>query len=415
MGERAEFEKVIEVSEKKQEEKKKESKLKMIDQAKKRRQTFYRMKMKAAERFSVLARRKLGNMVKGIAVIGSLARGDFTPGSDIDVLVVVDDTQRDIPDELKEKLLAILVDLGKKIDKKMQVQLHTLTEFFQFAKEGDNIIYNFLRHMKPVYDGGILKPMQRLLKAGEIKPTKEAMARSLDGAEFYLKKIEQYVEWILERYYRAVTWATNAFVMSLGEKPVAVPEMPIVLKKYADQGLIDGALAGVAAEVIQKFKAVEHGDEKPKLEDAYALDKKVRAFVDAIKKEVVGSLVSEDIKGAVKAKIKTMPKIIFEFAGSRAFVWLLDDGIYLAHYKGNKLSKVFKAKIVEGKVKSFKTVTSEDLFKAMDVSELKPLINRKLIKMIYDSAPEEVKGKVKRVAVEYPGRAMLDLTGMISL
>jgi len=394
---------------------KKEERLKLIEKAKKRRETFLRMKMKAAERFTLLARKKFGNMIKGVAVIGSLARGDFVPGSDIDILVVIDDTQRDIPEELKEKLLAMLVDMGKKIDKKIQIQLHTLTELFQFAKEGDNIIYNFLRHMKPVYDGGILKPLERLLKSGEIKPTKEAMARSLDGAEFYLKKIDQYVEWILERYYRAITWATNALVMSLGENPVSVPEMPIVLQKYADQGLIDPELPAIAAEVIKIYKAVEHGDRKPKLEDAYQLEPRVRKFIEAIKKEVVGSLVSESLKGAVRSKIKTMPKIIFEFPQSRAFVWLLDDGIYMAHYRGDKLSKVFRAQVKDGKVSEFKPVKSEELFRAMEVSELRPLINRKLIKMIYEAIPPQIKGKLKRIAVEYPGRAMLDLTGMIAL
>jgi len=382
---------------------------KTLDKAKKRRELFLRAKVKVAERFSVAARQKLGNMVKGVAVIGSIARGDFKPGSDIDVLVVLDDTQRDVPDELKEKMLAMLNDIGKKIDKKMQVQIHTVTEMFQFSKDGDNIVYNFVRHMKIVYDGGILKPLKKLLKAGEIKPTKESVTRSIEGADFYMKKVEQYVEWIVERYYRVITWASNAFVMTMKEQPASPPEIPLVLKKYADQGVLPNKIPAIAAEVIKAHKSVEHGDFKPKVEDIYKLEPKVVKFLDVLRKEVIGSVVEEGLKGSVKAKIKTMPKIIFEFEKNRVFAWLLDDGVYVAHYEGSKLSKVFTAKVSKGTVSKFKSVLNEKLFSAMEMSELKPLINQELIKMIYKALPQEIKEPVKKVAVEYPGRAMIDL------
>lgn len=401
---------------KKQEEPpKKERKLTKTEmsKAKKRREVFLRAKIKVAERFSNAARQKLGSMVKGVAVIGSIARGDFKPGSDIDVLVVIDDTQRDVPEELKEKLLAMLNDIGKKIDKKMQIQIHTLTEIFQFAKDGDNIVYNFLRHMKVVYDGGVLKPMQKLLSAGEIKPTKESVMRSMEGADFYMKKVVQYVEWIVERYYRAVTWASNAFVMSLGEHPASPPEIPLVLKKHADQGVLPPEVPAIAAEVIAIHKAVEHGDLKPNIEQIHALEPKVIQLIEALRKEVMGSVVEEGLKGSVKAKIKTMPKVIFEFAQGRAFAWLLDDGVYVAHYEGDKLSKVYKSSVTKGEVKLFKPVKSEALFKAMEASELKPLINMKLIKMIHTALPAAAKKPVKKVAIEYPGRAMVDLGNLV--
>jgi predicted nucleotidyltransferase len=388
---------------------------KQMKAAKRRQKTFYKMKMKAAERFSILARQKLGNMLKGVGIIGSLARGDFVPGSDIDILVVIDDTKRDVPQELKEKLLAMLNKMGRDIDKKMQVQIHTLTEMFQFAKEGDNIIYNFLRHMKIVYDGGMLTPMRRLLKAGEIKPSKEAMMRSMEGAEHYMKKVEQYTEWILERYYRGVTWSANAYIMSLGENPVSVPEIPIVLQQKVDQGMLPQEVPAIAAEVIKHFKAVEHDEEEPSLKVALELEDKVHHMINVVKKEVVGSLVSESVGTAVKSKIKTMPKMIFEFGTHRAFVWLLGSGIYMAVYRGEKLDKVYKAEVDEGKVAEFKPTQNEKLFQAMEQSGLKPLINAKLIKNIFSMMPTTVRAQVKKLAVEYPGRAMLDLTDAIKL
>lgn len=385
------------------------SKLAMMDKAKKRRNLFLRAKVKAAERFSGLARQKLGNMVKSVAIIGSLARDDFKPTSDIDILVVIDDTAREVPDELKEKLLAMLNEMAKKLDKKMQVQIHTITEMFQFAKEGDNIIYNFLRHSKIVYDTGTLTSFKRLLKAGEIKPSKESVMRSMEGADFYMKKVEQYVEWIVERYYRSITWAGNAFIMSMEDKPCSIPELPLVLKGFADRGILPPEAPVIAAEVIQVHKAAEHGDAKPTIKQIHDLEPKVKAFLDMLRKEVVGSVVSEGLKGTVKAKIKTMPKLIFEFGESRAFVWILEDGVYMAFYAGNKLEKVFKSNVKDGKVMGFKVIKSESLFKAMEMSDLKPLINEELIRMIRDAMPASIKKPIKKVAIEYPGRAMIDL------
>ena len=386
---------------------------KTFENAKKRRELFLRAKTKAAERFSTMARQKLGNMVKSVALIGSLARNDFKPGSDIDMLVVLDDTQRDVPDELKEKLLAMLNELGKKIDKKMQVQIHTITEMFQFAKEGDNIIYNFLRHSKLIYDGGFMKPLKNLLKAGEIKPTKESVMRSMEGADFYMKKVNQYIEWILERYYRSITWAGNAFIMSMDGHPASVPELPIVLKSYADKGVIPQEVPLVAAEVIKLFKSVEHEESKATMEIIYKLHPKVVKYLDALRKDVIGSIVEDSLKGTMKAKIKTMPKMIFEFTKGRAFVWLLDNGVYVANYEKDKLSKVYKSKVENGKVDSFKAVKSEKLFQAMEASDLKPLINIDLLKMIYAALPVGVKKPLKKIAIEYPGRAMIDLGKII--
>ncbi|MBR9679862.1 MAG: hypothetical protein GOU99_02325 [Candidatus Altiarchaeota archaeon] len=392
-----------------------EEKLKFVSKAKKRRKTFYRMKIKAAERFSVIARQKLGGMIKGIAVIGSLARDDYRPTSDIDMLVIIDDTQRDVPGELKEKIIAMLNDMAKKVDKKLTVQVHTLTEIWDFLKEGDTIIYNFFRHMKPIYDAGIIKPLKRLLESGEVRPTKEAMMKAVEGSDVYMKKIEQYLEWIVERMYRVVTWMGNAYIMSVGKEPASPPEIPIILKRFADEGAIPAEIPTICAEVIKAHKDAEHGEKKPNAELVVKLEKKVEFYHKILKKEIISSMIDKETISTVKYKIKTMPKIIFEMTSERAFVWLLDDGVYMALYEKEKLKKVYKASVQDGRVSKFKTVKSEKLFQSMEASQLKPLLNPKLIKMIHSAMPDTIRKPVKKLAIEYPGRAMLDLTGSIKV
>jgi hypothetical protein len=143
------------------------------------------------------------------------------------------------------------------------------------------------------------------------------------------------------------------------------------------------------------------------------LHPKVEKFLDLLRKDVVGSVIGEGIKGTMKLKIKTMPKIIFEFEKSRCFVWLLDEGVFLANYEGDKLSKVLKSKIDKGAVGGFKAVKNEALFSAMENSELKPLVNVDLMKTIFKAIPDGMKAGFKKVQVEFPGRAMLDLGNIV--
>ncbi len=51
---------------------------------------------KISREFANNVRKKLGNRVKEIILFGSRARGDFTEGSDYDILIVVDKRERQI-------------------------------------------------------------------------------------------------------------------------------------------------------------------------------------------------------------------------------------------------------------------------------------------------------------------------------
>lgn len=192
-------------------------------------------------------------------------------------------------------------------------------------------------------------------------------------------------------------------------KPASIPELPLVLKTYADKGVISPEVPLIAAEIIKLFKSVEHEETKATIKMIYELHPKVIQYLNILRKDIVGSIVEDGLKGVMKAKIKTMPKMIFEFEKDRAFVWLLDDGVYVANYEDNKLSKVYKSKVDDGKVVGFKAIKNEKLFQAMELSNLKPLININLLKMIYKAFPANVKKPLKKVAIEYPGKAMVDL------
>jgi predicted nucleotidyltransferase len=109
---------------------------------------------------------------------GSIVQGKATPESDIDVFIVIDDTdvKRMTRAELKDKLRAIIIGMGVQageitgIRNKINIQVYILTDFWESIKEAHPVIFTFLRDGVPFYDRGIFMPWKQLLKMGRIKP-----------------------------------------------------------------------------------------------------------------------------------------------------------------------------------------------------------------------------------------------------
>src|SRR2546426_3769428 len=67
------------------------------------------------EKFAKQVLKKYGKYVKAIVMMGSVAREEFRPTSDIDVFVVIDDTSLKINPEFHDKFDADLERIAEKI------------------------------------------------------------------------------------------------------------------------------------------------------------------------------------------------------------------------------------------------------------------------------------------------------------
>ncbi len=61
-----------------------------------------------ANEFAEIIRQKLKNHLKKIILFGSYARGDFTEGSDYDILVIVDEREKDIQEIVLDASVEIM-------------------------------------------------------------------------------------------------------------------------------------------------------------------------------------------------------------------------------------------------------------------------------------------------------------------
>ncbi len=128
--------------------------------------------IKIAEIHKVMVLKKFEKYIVSYVLAGSLVQGRATKTSDIDVWIVIDDTdvKKMTRAELKDKLRAIIIGMGIEageitgIRNKLNVQVYILTEFWDSLREANPIIFTLLRDGVPFYDTGIFMPWKQLFR-----------------------------------------------------------------------------------------------------------------------------------------------------------------------------------------------------------------------------------------------------------
>jgi len=184
---------------------------------------------------------KYGKYVKCIVMMGSVARDEFKPKSDIDVFVVLDDTSYDLTAEKLDAIDADLEDMAKKISDVISIQpTYTLTEFWDFARVCHPIIYNFIKEGVALYDTGFFMPIKKLLEMGKIPSTREAIESYMEGAPKKLVRAKTVKLLMLaEDCYYAMLNSVQAVLMFMGLPP-PVPNRAYeeVKKNLVDTGIL---------------------------------------------------------------------------------------------------------------------------------------------------------------------------------
>src|SRR3989338_7515755 len=90
------------------------------------------MPKKIANKFKDEVLKKYKDVTKAVVIFGSFTRSDFHKGSDIDMLVVIDDTLSRFTPEMKMRFDDDIYAIGKKLSDAIVVQpAWTLTEFWR--------------------------------------------------------------------------------------------------------------------------------------------------------------------------------------------------------------------------------------------------------------------------------------------
>ncbi|MEM3126959.1 MAG: nucleotidyltransferase domain-containing protein [Candidatus Woesearchaeota archaeon] len=229
--------------------------------------------IKIAEVHKNMVLKKFEKYIVAYVLAGSLVQGKATPESDIDVYIVIDDTdvKKMTRAELKDKLRAIIIGMGLDagditgIKNKINIQPYILTEFWDSIREANPIIFTFLRDGVPFYDRGIFMPWKQLLKMGKIRPSGEAIDLYMSTGDQMLKRARWKIKDIgMEDVFYAILTPSQAALMMYGVPPPTPKETPEIMKEIfvKKEKLLEEKYVKILETVIKTRKDLEHGTKK---------------------------------------------------------------------------------------------------------------------------------------------------------
>jgi predicted nucleotidyltransferase len=194
-----------------------------------------------------------------VCLIGSASTGiDFDENSDIDVVIIVDDSS---PFVEREQASADIKDIAKSVNEKLHCQVMFLTDFWRYVDTGSPVTFTILRDAKIYFDTGFFSTLQRLVNAKAIKPKKAAVERQLEIAKQLMKMTYHSVNsGLLQNLEGAVISSTQSLLMEMGIEPPAPKHVPDAIKsQLVSKGILNEQYYNIARKVVQTYKDVEHG------------------------------------------------------------------------------------------------------------------------------------------------------------
>ncbi len=229
--------------------------------------------IKIAEIHKTMVLKKFEKYILSYVLAGSLTQGKATPTSDIDVWIVIDDTdvKKMSRAELKDKLRAIIIGMGMEageltgIKNKLNIQVYILTDFWDSLKEANPIIFTLLRDGVPFYDRGIFMPWKQLLRMGRIKPSREAIDIFMSTGDQSISRVKlKLKEMGMEDTFYAILTPSQAALMLYGIPPPTPRETPDVMEEIfvKKEKILEKEYVDILRNNVQVRKEIEHGTKK---------------------------------------------------------------------------------------------------------------------------------------------------------
>jgi predicted nucleotidyltransferase/uncharacterized protein (UPF0332 family) len=294
--------------------------------------------LRVAEIHKSLVLQKFEKYVVSYVIAGSLVRGDATKTSDVDVFVIINDTDvKRMPRlELKERLRSIIFQYiseatalaGLKTNV-LNVQPYLLTEFWDSVKDANPVIFTFIRDGVPLYDRGTFMPWKALLKMGKLKPSPEAIDMFMSMGDNTIKRAKRaLLEIVIGDLYWSVLTPSQALLMLYGLPPPTPKQVVGEMKRVfmTKEKMLEKKYIDILEEIVVKYyKGYEH--EKIKEVNGTEVDKLIKNTESYIKR--LGELREQIEKRAQEKTIEQIYKDVFELLktilGKKAQTALIED------------------------------------------------------------------------------------------
>jgi len=229
--------------------------------------------LRVANIHKTLILKKFERYVVSYVIAGSLVRGTAIKTSDVDVFVVIDDTdvKRMSRYELRERLRGMIYQYTLEaselagVKNKLSPQVYILTEFWEAVKDAHPVIFTFIRDGVPLYDRGAFMPWKLLLKMGKIKPSPEAIDMFMSLGEKVADNVKRKLnEIVTEDIYWGIITPSQAALMLYGLSPPTPKETVSLMKEiFVDkENLLEKKYVDILEKIVNIYKKYEHEEIK---------------------------------------------------------------------------------------------------------------------------------------------------------
>ncbi|MEK6820337.1 MAG: nucleotidyltransferase domain-containing protein [Nanoarchaeota archaeon] len=214
--------------------------------------------------FAAKVYKKFDKMVKSIVLFGSQVKKTAVVGSDIDIIIIVDDASIQWDQELIAWYREELGNLIRQNPYKKSLHINTvkLTTWWQDLMRGDPVIINIIRYGEALIDfGGFFNPLKILLQEGRIKSSPEAIYTALQRAPLHIARSRASELNAIEGLYWAMVDSAHAALMAAKELPPSPEHIPILLKEmFVDKKMLSMKYVILYRDLYVLHRKIVHGE-----------------------------------------------------------------------------------------------------------------------------------------------------------
>lgn len=217
-----------------------------------------------AVNFAEKVHKRFDRLIKASVLFGSQAKNKATPGSDVDIIFIIDDASVAWDLELvswyREELGKIVAQ--EQFAEQLHINTIKLTTWWQDLLNGDPVVINILRYGEALIDsGGFYDPIKALLIQGKIKSTPEAVYSALQRAPTHIARSRAAEMSAIEGVYWSMVDSAQAALMTAGKMPPSPEHLPGMLKEtFVEGGYLKMDAVKALRDLYVLHKAIAHGE-----------------------------------------------------------------------------------------------------------------------------------------------------------
>jgi len=216
--------------------------------------------------FATKTYKKFDKIIKAIVLFGSVAKKDAVAGSDIDIIILLDDVSISWDQELiawyREELDKVLS--ANPYNSAIHINTIKLSTWWEDLIKGDPVVINVLRNGEAMIDvGGFFNPLKYLLLNGKIKTTPESVYNCLKRAPLHIARSKAAELGSIEGLFWSMVDSAQAALGAINISPPSPEHISVDLKEnFVNSGKLKMKYVLWYRDLLVLHKKIMHGQIK---------------------------------------------------------------------------------------------------------------------------------------------------------